>query len=120
MGLAQKDEKKKKADSGEHTNAKGGLNMNINSSSKKVMDVANSLMERLIRFGRLDAPRNIVTKNPNSQLNAYIYDDFIEDPDEAVKVEELVQFDAKYEDFFVVDGDLKKFQSSSHFLDHVE
>jgi hypothetical protein len=104
--LGLHDEAKKKINPSEET-GNVDLNMNINSSSKKVMDVANNLMERLIKFGRLDAPRNIVTRHHNSQLNAYIYDDFIEDPDEAVKVEELVQFDAKYEDFFVVDGDLR-------------
>jgi hypothetical protein len=53
------------------------------------MDVANNLHERLMKFGRLDVGKNLVTKKVNSNINAYLQDDFIEDPEETMITEDM-------------------------------
>lgn len=118
LGLHQEKKKKKNADA--EGLGKRDLPININSSSKKVMDVANNILERLMKYGRLDDGKNLITKKTNSNINAYQKDDFIEDPEETMIADNMEQFEAQYEDFFVVKGDMSKFERSSRYLDRIQ
>lgn len=96
------------------------LPINLNSSNRKIMDVANSLQERLMKFGRLDVGKNLVAKKASSNINAYIQDDFIEDPEEVMATEDMEMFETQYDDFFVVVGDMKKFETSKSYQDRID
>jgi len=118
LGLHQERQKKKIEETDEL--GKRELPININSSNRKIMDVANSLQERLMKFGRLDVGKNLVAKKASSNINAYIQDDFIEDPEEVMITEDMETFETQYEDFFVVVGDMRKFETSKNYLDRID
>lgn len=118
LGLHQERQKKKIEETDEL--GKRELPININSSNRKIMDVANSLQERLMKFGRLDVGKNLVAKKASSNINAYIQDDFIEDPEEVMITEDMETFETQYEDFFVVIGDMRKFETSKNYLDRID
>lgn len=118
LGLHQEKLKKKIEEADEP--GKRELPININSSNRKIMDVANSLQERLMKFGRLDVGKNLVAKKASSNVNAYIQDDFIEDPEEVMVTEDMEMFETQYEDFFVVVGDMRRFEASKNYQDRID
>ena len=73
-----------------------------------------------MKFGRLDVGKNLVAKKASSNINAYIQDDFIEDPEEVMTTEDMEMFETQYEDFFMVAGDMKKFETSKNYQDRID
>ena len=125
LGLWQEKLKNKKNSSGKEDFVdpilgKRALPQALNSSSKKVMDVANNIMERLIKFGRLSSDHNTIKRKQHNHRDFYEQDEFIDDPEDLTFTNNMEQFESKFGDFFVVSGGIDKFKKSERYLRRLE
>jgi hypothetical protein len=92
---------------------------NSNSGTKKLMDVADDLQERLVKFGRLCEDDNVIKRKQHNNFDYYEQDDFIDDPEDPNVQQSMERLESKYEDYFVVRGNVEGFKKSKRFNDRV-
>jgi hypothetical protein len=92
---------------------------NSNSGTKKLMDVADDLQERLVKFGRLCEDDNVIKRKQHNNFDYYEQDDFIDDPDDPNVQQSMERLESKFEDYFLVRGNVEGFKKSKRYNDRV-
>lgn len=91
----------------------------MNSSSKKVLDVTNNLLERLMKYGRLDDVDASIKRRQHSNDNFYVDDEFINDPQEKGVNMIMEQIESEYSDYFMIEGDENLFEKSREYQERM-
>ncbi len=86
--------------------------MTFNSSSTRLMNVAENIMSRLASTGGLDEEKSIIKRKRHNNYNYYEQDDFIDDQSDHCRIQQYV---TKYEDFFAFEGSKEDFMISSKY-----
>jgi len=121
LGLATTAEKKR---SGKQDEANGENEQKMppmmSSSNRKLIDVANNLKERLLKFGGLYDDSDPIKKRNNKTGDFYDDDDpFIDDGDDRAPERVAEQIESFYNDYFIFEGDEKSFKKSKYFAERV-
>lgn len=99
--------------SSSHRDPKTAGQPTFNSSSARIQDIADNLMERISAFGALDIEKNIIKRMRHNNEKYYEQDDFIMDEPEEVN---CAQFVCNFDDFFVFEGSKEEFFNSQAYL----
>ena len=90
--------------------------------TRKILDVASSIEERLLKYGRLGEDDSIIKRKAHNNFDYYAQDEFIDDPDDPLVNQAMEMPSSRFDDFFCLRGNidtLKKHKKLSERIGEV-
>ena len=88
---------------------------NTGIGTKKIMDVANSIEERLVKYGRLSEDGSVIKRKMHNNFDYYEQDDFINDPDDPQLPNSMEIVSSKFDDYFMLRGGIEALKKHAKY-----
>jgi len=92
---------------------------NNGAGTKKLMDVASSIEERLVKYGRLSEDTSVIKRKVHNNNDFYEQDDFIDDPDDPNLPASMDIPSSIFIDYFSLIGNPDSLQKHKKYLDRL-
>ena len=86
--------------------------------TKKLMDVATSLEERLVKYGRLNEDGNVIKRKVHNNFDFYEQDDFIDDPNDDQQVQASMEIVyGRFDDYVMIKGGIEAMKKHKKYME---